>query len=483
MTYTSTHPAPTPILSLAKPVILDRLGIVTILASLYYIQHFSHTAFYYEADLLSARNIPALGIWALGIAGILLGRAHVLLFASALCMVLLYALKAPSPSNSQIMAAFFSLIVVLSYAQWWLQGRAGGRDGLFDLIAGPGRWLLAIMYFYGIYHKINWDFLDPEVSCGAILYNYIMYPYPFDMANWTIGKYAAIYTTFIAEGIAMLLLFSSKYKKIGFIIGIPFHMAIGFSGYAYYLNFCTIVLVTYTLFIPRESMDNAKAWLVSIFGSEDVAAWIGRLFIVGGVVVTFGMLGAFSDWHAIRTEQPTFKYAFAVYAALFYAFVVVFVPWRTNSDLPIFFIKPLWMMIIPIVFFINGASPYLGLKTESSIAMYSNLVTERGETNHLFHGVLPFGTTKYQEDIVIPDQATRQAMVKHFRQGGDAAVRFEFDRFLAKNPDKTFNFTYNGEARTNDATWENTYLNASLLERRFLEFRAIEFGDKKLCTH
>ncbi len=32
------------------------------------------------------------------------------------------------------------------------------------------RALLAIMYFYGIFHKINTDFLDPRVSCAVALY-------------------------------------------------------------------------------------------------------------------------------------------------------------------------------------------------------------------------------------------------------------------------------------------------------------------------
>ena len=43
----------------------------------------------------------------------------------------------------------------------------------------------------------------------------------------------------------------------------------------------------------------------------------------------------------------------------------------------------LWSTSCRCCLFLNGASPYLGLKSETSFAMYSNLRTT-GETNHLF---------------------------------------------------------------------------------------------------
>ena len=43
-----------------------------------------------------------------------------------------------------------------------LPGRA--TDEQLRLVA---RYLLAIMYFYGIFHKINTDFLNPQVSCAV----------------------------------------------------------------------------------------------------------------------------------------------------------------------------------------------------------------------------------------------------------------------------------------------------------------------------
>jgi hypothetical protein len=42
------------------------------------------------------------------------------------------------------------------------------------------------------------------------------------------------------------------------------------------------------------------------------------------------------------------------------------------------------LVIAPLVVLLNGMSPYLGLKTENSFTMYSNLRTEAGYWNHSF---------------------------------------------------------------------------------------------------
>jgi hypothetical protein len=42
-----------------------------------------------------------------------------------------------------------------------------------------------------------------------------------------------------------------------------------------------------------------------------------------------------------------------------------------------------WLWIFPVLVFVNGAGPYVGLKTESSFSMFSNLRTAGERSNHL----------------------------------------------------------------------------------------------------
>ena len=49
----------------------------------------------------------------------------------------------------------------------------------------------------------------------------------------------------------------------------------------------------------------------------------------------------------------------------------------------IFIPKKKWLLIFPAIIFINGLFPHIGLKNIQVLAMFSNLQTEGGKTNHL----------------------------------------------------------------------------------------------------
>jgi hypothetical protein len=57
------------------------------------------------------------------------------------------------------------------------------------------------------------------------------------------------------------------------------------------------------------------------------------------------------------------------------------------------------LVILPLLVFANGLMPYVGLKTETSWAMFSNLRTEGGVSNHW---LIPPGAQvfDYQDDLV-----------------------------------------------------------------------------------
>lgn len=78
---------------------------------------------------------------------------------------------------------------------------------------------------------------------------------------------------------------------------------------------------------------------------------------------------------------------------------------------------------------VNGLSPYLGLKTESTFTMFSNLRTEGGNWNHLF---IPasVGVFGYQDQLVRITGSNDPALQDRTRDG-TRLVRFELDRYLS----------------------------------------------------
>ena len=55
--------------------------------------------------------------------------------------------------------------------------------------------------------------------------------------------------------------------------------------------------------------------------------------------------------------------------------------------------------VLPALLVFDGINPYLGLKTDTAFAMYSNLRSEGGRTNHLIWRH-PLDLGNYQEDLV-----------------------------------------------------------------------------------
>lgn len=474
---------PARLITALRPQPLDRLGLLTLLSSIYFFQIWGFTLA--GSPDWSFGYVIKLALIGMSCAGVLLPRLYAVLIVNSLMFLLYFVLNSPTASNNQTLG-FSVSILVLAGAAIAFARRTGAREGswrdeMFRVIAGPGRWLLAIMYFYGIYHKINADFLNTEVSCAVALYQLLAMN--FGLADWIVGKYAAIYATFFVEGIAMILLFSPRYRLIGIIIGVPFHIIIGWSGYAYYMEFSTIVLVLYSMFLPRVALERAFEAATRVVGDPARAALLGRLLLGGIFLGYLAVTGVFADIGNIVATRESFTWFFSLYALTFYAFAVAFVPsWRQPSEERLLAIRPAWLVIIPILFFVNGASPYLGLKTESSIAMYSNLHTEAGQTNHLIHGQLPFAWG-YQNDIVVPISSNSSGFDARHVGKDQAMVRYELDRLLARRPELEVTFMHNGEVKSNGPDWRNTYKEASPLARGFLLFKPIDFARPKVCSH
>ena len=462
---------------------LDRMGLLTLIASLYFLQYWGlalNDASVWPHD----RNAKMLLI-AMSALGILLPRLYGVMLVNALAYVAAYGMAMPVASNNQT-TAFFVCLVILAGAAVTLsnpQTRHSGqfRERIFTSIAGPGRYILAGLYFYGIYHKINTDFLNPEVSCAVALYRPLAMP--FGLEDWRFAHFGAIYATFVVEFLAMILLFSPRFKRVGMALGIPFHIVIGWTGYAFYKDFSTVVLALYAMFLTAEILDRANLAAARLLGGERRACEIGRLVLIA----VFGLylvltVGANRSAGLVPTHEG-FTWFFSVYALAFLVFAIAFVPMRMSDPLTDLAIRPPVLAIFPILFFLNGASPYLGLKTESSIAMFSNLYTEGNETNHLIHGQLPFAAG-YQNDLVVPLESNDAGFDRRFLREGQAMVRYEFDRAIAGYDQLQVVFSHNGgPPRTLDGGWENTYLAASPLLRSYLVFKPVELSRPHPCTH
>ncbi len=455
------------IMALIRGAPVDRLALLCLLSSLYFMQIWALV----ESDVLP-REFRYLMI-AISFGGIVVPRASWVLLINAVAFSLFFIFHSPIASNNQTTAFAFSLVVATTLlSRGWLSHSDEDRNTLFRAIAGPGRWILAFLYLYGIYHKINVDFLDSEVSCAVALYATIAKFV--GLADWSVGHYGAIYATFVVEGIAMIALFIPRLKWLGFSIGIPFHVFIGFTGYAYYKEFSTIVLVLYMLFMTRSAFDQAVERLVNAVGGTSVAIWCGRLILLAFVAAYFVSVMP----TGYRPTTYGFMPFFAVYAVLFYVFALYAVAGSAEPE-PSYRFS--FSYLVPLAFLVNGFMPYLGSRTEGTIAMYSNLHVEGGVTNHLIHGVLP-GTFGYTADLVKPISVNDEKY-NWLLEKDESYVRYHFDQILAEASHLVVEVqTQDGVVSTGN-DWSNTYLQTPLFLRKYLIFKPVDFERPKVCTH
>jgi hypothetical protein len=153
--------------------------------------------------------------------------------------------------------------------------------------------------------------------------------------------------------------------------------------------------------------------------------------------------------------------------------------------------RPVALVVLPVIFVINGFAPYIGLKTEATISMFSNLHTEGGQTNHIFFDRPPY-LFDYQSKIVrildaspeFIDWVNNHAQREPYADGQIYLVEFDFWDYLHKNPSTSV--TYEDESGIHRLERAEDVLHEHPLPwtlRKIFTFKPVDFVRPKICTH
>ena len=131
---------------------------------------------------------------------------------------------------------------------------------------------------------------------------------------------------------------------------------------------------------------------------------------------------------------------------------------------------------VPVLVFLNGAAPHLGLQTTANWAMYSNLRTEGGRSNHLLvpAGAQVFG---YQRDVV---QIIRSSAPSLGAEAGRYIPYFE----LRREPQASVTYVRRGvRYRYPHVAEDPAFREIPRLAAALMVFRAFDRGVKQPCVH
>lgn len=415
-----------------KAVVANRQRIFALLFALFSLFHVFNYLFEYGRWPVSA-DMVVLFVSALLL--LLRPASPRLLFLLILVSTISTVIQAPANSNHTMLRSMFLIGYWLSFI--YAMARARPVADVFANAVLAGRGALLVMYFYGIFHKINTGFLDPEVSCAAALWDQMLPPLSWVQSVYM--DYAAIYGTFIVEGLLIIALLVPRTRHIGMVGGICFHVLLSFSNFAAYISFTTLTISMHVLFLSATQIDR-------INGSADMAwltaraqTWTNKLaflmLLFGG-----GMFMMFRDFNiASLCLLPTVIAVCTLVMRHGRLTAADPAPRHTTAALVI-------GGFVTLLYFVNGAMPYAGLKTAQTVNMFSNLRLEGGVSNHLVFSDPPAG---YVQDVVIPTAWGEAETPEVITDPIFGVVYYELLAELDRNPDLRVSFERNGQVYDN----------------------------------
>ena len=362
------------------------------------------------------------------------------------------------------------------------------REDLYNGFAPFARISLLILYFFAVFHKSNTDYLNPIISCGSIFLEEIKFHGFTFIPDSQFVKIAAVYGTLLIEASIPLLLYFRKTRIMGIILGFALHFFLALHPHGGLVSFSALLFSLFFLFTPVDFPDRLKSTITKI-GQAHMKSTRRTLYILAFVALLV-LLIIFTNvkWNS-RLNLLVFGSwclwsLFLMTSFLTVAFSEKLSNYR-NQDF--FKIKNAFFWLFPIIIFLNGMSPYLGLKTETSYSMFSNLKTEGQKTNHLFIPVT-LHLTDWQQDLVDIKQTNLKQFFPYIRDN-QLITSFEFKRVIHDDLNRNFYVKYfrNGKPFLLTVRKGKVYTADSLTKvpyflSKIMHFRPVDKGPC-LCKH
>ncbi|MGI9591403.1 MAG: hypothetical protein ACR2P8_08545 [Myxococcota bacterium] len=445
------------------------------------------------------------------------GRLLVLDATAPLSFAALYAIARPSSLARFALLLAIQLVTVLwelprVVNHWLLMGvtsvgllivlvpallaQRRGEDvaGVAEAALGPVRVQLVIVYLWATFHKLNAGFFDPEFSCGVDHYVRLAGSLGFlPQGAWT--RTPAIVGTLAIEAALPVLLAFRATRWLALLMGWGFHLVLGWNGF---WDFSSVGSAYYAAFVPLWALAGfdgarpARPWLDRLATG---AARLGRsrwAFPIAAALLVASLAGA----RLLGADGPEAVLAVnragrLVWLACWLALGGVLLlsllaghPLRARHPEPAatWWRRPaLW--IAPALLFANGFSPYLGLKSEHSYAMFSNLRTEGGTWNHYLmpRGLRVFG----YGDQVIRIRGSSDLYLQNLARHGFGLVPLELRRHVARRPGLSVTYVRDGQVVQSGRAAGDPFLMEPLrpLERKLILFRPVPPLGGNACLH
>ena len=356
--------------------------------------------------------------------------------------------------------------------------------------------IFAFMYFSIIISKLNAGFFDLDVSCLSGMIEEAQANRPLISGPLSLFSVEFFFWFFIvAEAALPVMLAFRRTRLAAFYFGVPFHVLLGLMGHWPFSSFMISLYVLVAMPALKDVAQDLVARLDEV-RLRIVPALPGTLLFAAanGLLLTSVIVLKPSWIWLIWTSALSATLMIAVMREHFQHGL-----FSGTGVTPMWTPKPGVLWIFFILAIGNSASPYIGFKTESNVAMYSNMRTEGGVNNHLF--MPKVALFDFQDDLVevvdsnhpdILELKTHPARYGFVGQEFDVYIPyFEFRRTVSRLKDAdTLQITYlrNGELRqfrrgADDNVDADLDVSPPVLLAKLAYFRPVFKGEVSYCLH
>jgi len=367
----------------------------------------------------------------------------------------------------------------------WSSIGASLRHNWYAAFAPMARLSLCALYFWAVFHKLNWDYFNVQISCSTYLLDGYNQRLPFlpDFPTW--AHWLAVWGTLLIEAAIPVLLCLRKTRLAGILLGFGFHYFLALHPHPGLYSFSGLMFALYMLFIPAQVPAKMEALAHTVLASYRAPVLLaGRVVICVVVIgiVGLGLQGIISPGFLIWLIWGMLLATVCVLVIYRHAFVL-------ETPARLLRVRPVALWIIPVLIFFNGLTPYLGLKTQTSFSMFSNLRVEGERSNHLFIPASVQLTSMAKDLVEIVD--TNLETLQPFVLQNQLITFFELRRLTseaaASNTDFQVKYLHHndlqivqvvdGESTRPEVTKPHNWLTAKLIR-----FRPVDKGPC-LCKH
>jgi len=432
--------------------------------------------------------------WLLGVA-VLLSAIRLIyrpavkvLLGLALLQTLHVVIDAPYNPDHWLLVFFVNLAVLGAAGSLWVKGQECTPERLMEAFVPVARLLFLVCYGYAAFAKYNFDFLFSETSVAREMLEYQVGAMP--ALAWLIWPPAVAWIALACETAVPLLLIFRRTRHLGILVGIFFHAALVISPAVKVYDFTIVVYTMLYLFTPADFDRNLQQWFQR---AKQKTPHLGDLLVRSRVIL---LLAPTLALIAISTQTPLLEVsprivwlrwmiAMCVVCCLAgLACIGIFSSKRRDSAVGWIPNWGLSFVLVALAIF-NGLCPYLGLKTQGSFTMFSNLQTEAGAWNHLLMPEFIRIADKYQDRLVRIVASNDAVLNKKYVDPGLLATEFELRRRVMLRPSLSLTIERDGQEFVIDRADRDANLGKplDLLSRKLLVFRPVSPDGEPFITN